>query len=145
MTYDLHILLRFELEKAIFSGELAIDEIPGEWNNRFEKYFGLPVPDDSQGCLQDIHWSMGIFGYFPTYSLGNINAAHLAKAAVVQDPSISEQMGRAEYSGLLSWMRENIHTRGSILMPDDLVTEAAGSPANATALVDHLKERYLHS
>ena len=145
VTYDLHVLLRFELEKAIFSGELAIKDIPGEWNTRFENYFGLPVPDDSQGCLQDIHWSMGIFGYFPTYSLGNINAAHLAKAAVEQDPSISQQMDRADYSGFLSWMREKIHNRGSILMPDDLVAEAAGSPASAAPLVEHLKERYLHS
>src|SRR5690606_28783559 len=71
VTYDLHILLRFELETAIFSGELAIADIPGEWNRRFESYFGLPVRNDAEGCLQDIHWSMGIFGYFPTYSLGN--------------------------------------------------------------------------
>lgn len=143
VTYDLHVLLRFELEKLIFSGDLSITDVPGEWNARFEKYFGLAVSDDAKGCLQDIHWSMGIFGYFPTYSLGNINAAHLAKAAVDQDPGIADEMNRGEYSGLLSWMRKKIHERGSILMPDDLVSEAAGSPATTEALVAHLKRRYL--
>lgn len=145
VTYDLHVLLRFELEQLIFSGDLDIADIPGEWNSRFEKYFGLPVTDDAKGCLQDIHWSMGIFGYFPTYSLGNINAAHLAKAAKNQEPGLTDAMQRGDYSGLLSWMKKKIHQRGSILMPDDLVTEAAGSPANADALVEHLKQRYIHS
>jgi len=93
VTYDLHILLRFEIEKAIFAGELAVADIPVAWNERFEQYFGLPVDDDSNGCLQDIHWSMGIFGHFPTYSLGNINAAHLAKAAIDQNPEIARQDG----------------------------------------------------
>ena len=88
VTYDLHVLLRYELESAIFSGELEVSGIPAEWNRRFESYFGIPVRSDSEGCLQDFHWSMGIFGYFPTYSLGNINAAHLASAALKQVPSI---------------------------------------------------------
>ena len=143
MWRNLHILLRFELEKAIFSGELEIEGIPDEWNRRFEQYFGIPVGSDDQGCLQDIHWSMAIFGYFPTYSLGNINAAHLARAAVVQDPGIASKMERGDYSGLLSWMRTKIHEPGSLYLPDDLVTMAAGEPANADALVAHLRARYL--
>jgi carboxypeptidase Taq len=143
VTYDLHILLRFELEKAIFSGELEIDGIPDEWNRRFESYFGIPVGGDDQGCLQDIHWSMAIFGYFPTYSLGNINAAHLARAAVTQDPGIAAAMEQGDYSGLLSWMRLKIHEPGSFYLPDELVTKAAGEPANADALVAHLRTRYL--
>ncbi|MEX2581090.1 MAG: carboxypeptidase M32 [Verrucomicrobiales bacterium] len=143
VTYDLHVLLRFELEKAIFSDELEIGEIPGEWNRRFEDYFGLPVKSDTVGCLQDIHWSMGIFGYFPTYSLGNINAAHLARTAFEQDPSIPVEMEKADYSGLLRWMRENIHEKGSVFLPDDLMLEAAGGPADSRALIEHLTERYL--
>jgi carboxypeptidase Taq len=145
VTYDLHILLRFEIEKAIFAGELKTVDIPSAWNERFEQYFGLPVNSDSNGCLQDIHWSMGIFGYFPTYSLGNINAAHLSNAALSQSPEIKDQMDRADYSGLLSWMREKIHARGSVLLPDELIEESTGSAANATALVDHLKSRYLRA
>ena len=143
VTYDLHILLRFELEKDLFSGDLKVADIPGEWNSRFENYFGLPVKKDSEGCLQDIHWSMGIFGYFPTYSLGNINAAHLAAAAVREDPGLTNAMDNGDYSGLLAWMRTRIHEKGSLYLPSDLITEAAGTPADATALIDHLKSRYL--
>lgn len=145
VTYDLHILLRFELEKAIFSGDLKVDDIPAEWNRRFESYFGLPVEDDAQGCLQDIHWSMGIFGYFPTYSLGNINAAYLMKSAAEQDPSIGVGLETGDYSGLLGWMRKNIHEKGSLYLPNDLIVEATGRPADASALVEHLKERYIRS
>ncbi len=142
VTYDLHVLLRFEIEKLIFSGDLSIDEIPDAWNSRFETYFGLPVEDNANGCLQDIHWSLGIFGYFPTYSLGNINAAHLA-AAARSDASIKSDMDAGDYLSLLTWMREKIHKRGSILMPDDLVAEATGKPADAKALINHLRDRYL--
>lgn len=143
VTYDLHILLRFEMEREIFAGDLAIKDVPAEWNRRFESLFGLKVESDAQGCLQDIHWSIGIFGYFPTYSLGNINAAHLVAAARSQDPSLAAQMDRADYSGLLDWMRITIHRPGSLYLPDDLVTRAAGSPATAEALVEHLRSRYL--
>jgi len=143
VTYDLHILLRFELERALFSDELTVEDLPAEWNRRFQSYFGLEVPSDAEGCLQDIHWSMGVFGYFPTYSLGNVNAAHLAKAAVESRPEIDEQMERGDYTGLLGWMRERIHGRGSVSLPDELVAEAAGRPADATALVEHLRRRYL--
>lgn len=142
VTYDLHVLLRYEMEKAIFAGQIPIADIPGEWNERFESLFGVPVTRDAEGCLQDIHWSMGIFGYFPTYSLGNINAAHLA-AAARKDAAVREAMGSADYGPLLAWMRQRIHERGSILLPDDLVTEAAGEAASADALVVHLRERYL--
>ncbi|MDF1658736.1 MAG: carboxypeptidase M32 [Verrucomicrobiales bacterium] len=142
VTYDLHVLLRFEIEKLIFSDQLKIDEIPEAWNSRFESYFGLTVEDDANGCLQDIHWSLGIFGYFPTYSLGNINAAHLASEAR-SNSVVKSDMDAGEYSSLLNWMRSKIHGRGSILMPDDLVIEATGRPANPTALVHHLRDRYL--
>ena len=143
VTYDLHILLRFELECAIFSGDLAIADIPGEWNRRFESYFGLPVRNDAEGCLQDIHWSMGIFGYFPTYSLGNLNAAHLASAAKSQDPAVAAAFASADYAPLLAWMRMHLHEAGSLHLPDDLVTRAAGAPVTSEALVSHLRERYL--
>jgi carboxypeptidase Taq len=143
VTYDLHILLRFELECAIFSGDLAIADIPGEWNQRFESYFGLPVKSDAEGCLQDIHWSMGIFGYFPTYSLGNLNAAHLASAAKRQDPAVARAFETADYAPLLAWMRKHIHEAGSLHLPDDLVTRAAAAPVTSEALVSHLRERYL--
>lgn len=142
VTYDLHILLRFELEKALFADELKIDEIPGEWNRRFEAYFGLPVRNDAEGCLQDIHWSMGIFGYFPTYSLGNLNAAHLVKAAR-KDAAVETGFETADYAPLLEWMRRNIHEHGSRYLPDELVAKAAGEAVSSEALVSHLRQRYL--
>ncbi|MEM9283149.1 MAG: carboxypeptidase M32 [Verrucomicrobiota bacterium] len=143
VTYDLHILLRFELERALFSGELEVEGIPSEWNRRFESYFGLEVPSDSEGCLQDIHWSMGIFGYFPTYSLGNINAAHLAEAAYSDSPGIGKDMDQGDYQGLLDWMRKHIHLRGSVLLPDDLIEEASGRKVSSKPLIEHLRRRYL--
>ncbi len=142
VTYDLHILLRFELEMAIFSGELAVADLPGEWNRRFESYFGLPVRSDAEGCLQDIHWSMAIFGYFPTYSLGNLNAAHLARAAK-RDAAVAAGLESADYAPLLDWMRSRIHALGSLHLPGDLVAHAAGGPPTSEALVAHLRERYL--
>jgi len=142
VTYDLHIALRFELEQAIIDGSLDLNDLPGEWNRRFESYFGLPVKNDAEGCLQDIHWSMGMFGYFPTYSLGNLNAAHLV-AAALSEPAVSAAFDVADYAPLLAWMRERIHRRGSVLLPEALVAEAAGSPASAEPLVAHLRRRYL--
>lgn len=142
VTYDLHILLRFELEQAIFSGTLAVADIPGEWNRRFESYFGIPVRNDAEGCLQDIHWSMGIFGYFPTYTLGNLNAAHLARAALA-DPGVSKAFDSADYAPLLEWMRRGIHGEGSLHLPHELIARAAGSPVGPGALVAHVRSRYL--
>lgn len=143
VTYDLHILLRFELEKAIFAGDLAVKDIPEAWNARFESYFGLPVPSDDLGCLQDIHWSMGIFGYFPTYSLGNINAAHLMRAVREQDPGVAREMDGGSYGGLLAWLRRSVHELGSLLPPDEVITKAAGRPVSSAAMIGHLRERYL--
>ncbi len=143
VTYDLHIMLRFEMESAIFNDNLAIADIPAEWNRRFKDMFGLEVDQDSNGCLQDIHWSMGGFGYFPTYSLGNLNASHLFKAAKAQDPQIQSGLTSGDYSSLLNWMRTNIHQPGSRYLPKDLVERATGSPVNAEAHLAHLRSRYL--
>ncbi|MCB1076397.1 MAG: carboxypeptidase M32 [Verrucomicrobiae bacterium] len=145
VTYDLHIMLRFEMETAIFNGDLAIADIPSEWNRRFRDLVGLEVKHDAEGCLQDIHWSLGIFGYFPTYSLGNLNASHLMAAAFRQQPGIEAQLGAGDYSGLLGWMREKIHRPGSRYLPDDLIARAAGSPATPEAHLTHLRQRYLAS
>ena len=143
VTYDLHIMLRFEIETAVFNGDLAIGDIPGEWNRRFRDLLGLEVARDADGCLQDIHWSLGIFGYFPTYSLGNLNAAHLYAAATAQDPGIETRLAEGDYAGLLDWLRENIHRHGSRYLPDDLIARAAGSPATPEAHLRHLRRRYL--
>jgi len=141
-TYDLHILLRFDLERRLVRGELQVDDVPAAWNERFAQSFGSAPVDDAQGCLQDIHWSMGALGYFATYTLGNLNAAQLATAAHA-DPAVRAGLDSADYLPLRDWMRTRIHSRGSVLLPDDLITEAAGSPPDSSHHLAHLRRRYL--
>ncbi|MEZ5300619.1 MAG: carboxypeptidase M32 [Verrucomicrobiales bacterium] len=116
-TYDLHIILRFGIERRLIRGELDAADVPAAWNEEFEKLFGFSVDRDANGCLQDIHWSMGALGYFPTYTLGNLNAAQLYRAAVQSDPAIAAADRKADYAGLLGWMREHVHTLGKRLSP----------------------------
>ncbi len=142
-TYDLHILLRFELEVALVEGSLEARDVPGEWNKRFHELFGLEVPDHTRGCLQDIHWSMGAIGYFATYTLGNLNAAHLLEAARAGDAGLAAAMDRGEYAPLLAWMRERIHRHGNLVAPTELVARAAGSPMDEKAFLGRLERVYV--
>ncbi|WP_367874082.1 carboxypeptidase M32 [Luteolibacter sp. Populi] len=141
-TYDLHILLRFGLERRLVAGELAVKDVPAAWNESFEDLFGMTPPDDAQGCLQDIHWSMGGLGYFPTYTLGNLNAAQLFAAATA-DESIAAGVAKAEYSPLLAWLRKNVHSKGAVMTPAEIVREATGKEPSPEAHLAHLARRYL--
>jgi len=141
-TYDLHILLRFDLERRMVRGELAVADIPAAWNEGFRELFGFAPEDDRHGCLQDIHWSMGGLGYFATYSLGNLNAAQLY-AAAMRDDRIASATAGADYAPLLSWLRENIHRHGSVFDPADLMEMATGSKPAAADYIAHLESRYL--
>ncbi len=141
-TYDLHILLRFDLERRMLRGELAVEDVPAAWNELFRELFGFLPPDDRRGCLQDIHWSKGGFGYFPTYSLGNLNAAQLYQAAT-QDTDVAAGCAKANFGPLLRWMRRHIHAHGATLDPAELMQRATGSPQNADAYLAHLSSRYL--
>ncbi len=135
VTYDLHIMLRFELERRMLEGELPLKDVPATWNEEFEKSFGLKVPDDAHGCLQDIHWSAGLIGYFPTYSLGNLNGAQLYATALREKPEIESELKAGTYSTLLGWMRDKVHRKGSALLPQELMKSATGRP---TDIEDHL-------
>jgi carboxypeptidase Taq len=139
-TYDLHILLRFKLERALLAGELEVADVPAAWNETFEKLFGFRPKNDSEGCLQDIHWAMGGLGYFATYSLGNINSAQLFEAAM-EDHEISSAFGEANFLPLLDWMREKIHRHGSTLFPQDLIEQATGSKTNPAPYLAHLRKK----
>jgi len=141
-TYDLHILLRFDIERRMVNGSLAVADIPAAWNEAFRELFGFAPADDSQGCLQDIHWAMGGLGYFATYSLGNINAAQL-HAAACTDSAIAAACQQADYAPLLGWLRRSIHAQGATLDPSDLITQATGSPPSPAAYLSHLQARYL--
>jgi carboxypeptidase Taq len=142
VTYNLHIMLRFELEQALISGDLVAADVPGAWNEVFERDFGLVPPDDSQGCLQDIHWSGGGIGYFPTYALGNMYAAQLFAAAGEELGDFPTGFAAGEFSVLRDWLRQNIHLRGRQFRAGRLVEVVTGDSLSHLALVKHLRERF---
>jgi carboxypeptidase Taq len=141
-TYDLHIILRFGIERRLLDGSLAVAGVPEAWNESFRELFGFTPENDRDGCLQDIHWSMGGLGYFPTYTLGNIHAAQLHSAAH-KDPVVAEATDRADYQALLHWLREHIHSHGATLDPADLMERATGHPPSTADYLAHLQARYL--
>ena len=140
-TYDLHILLRFKLERALLAGELEVSDVPGVWNDTFESFFGFRPVNNREGCLQDIHWSMGGLGYFATYSLGNLNAAQLHDCAA-QDSEVAGGNRQGNFIPLLEWMQKKIHAKGSTLFPQDLMESATGSPTKPDAYLAHLRKRF---
>jgi len=140
-TYDLHILLRFELERRLLNGSLEVAGVPAAWKQSFEELFGLTPPDDAHGCLQDIHWSMGGLGYFATYTLGNLNAAQLFHKAL-ERPEIASSVNKAEYGPLLAWLRKHVHAQGSIQHPADLMRSATGRPTEPAPYLLHLRNRF---
>jgi len=141
VTYDLHIILRFRLERALIEGDIDVKDIPDTWNSLFEQLMGLRIDEDRNGCLQDIHWSFGGFGYFCTYSLGNINAAQLAAAMQQAIPGMQEQLPAGQYSDVLGWLRENIHRHGRRFLPQELIENATGSPVTPTHHLQHLADK----
>lgn len=138
-TYNLHIVLRFEMETALLSGELAVADLPAAWNGRFEALLGLQVPDDRHGYLQDVHWSGGGFGYFPTYTLGNLYAAQFMAAARKALPNLDADLARGSTAGLLDWLRKNIHSKGRSRLPGEICLEATGEPPSTRHLLAHLE------
>ncbi|MBL8849717.1 MAG: carboxypeptidase M32 [Planctomycetaceae bacterium] len=142
VTYNLHIMLRFELEQALISGDLAPAELPGAWNGAFQRDFGMTPANDALGCLQDIHWSMGLLGYFPTYTLGNLCAAQLFESADRELGGLSEQFSRGEFRPLKAWLNETIHRRGRQYSPSRLIELVTSRPLSAEALLRHLRNRF---
>jgi len=142
ITYNLHIMIRYEIEKKIFNENLPVEEIPSLWNSMMKDWFGIEVPNDALGCLQDIHWSMGAFGYFPTYTLGNLYAAQLLDAMQKELGDIDEIISSGDWSSMLTWLRENIHSKGSILEPSQLIESATGSPPSPEPFLNYVEEKY---
>ncbi len=143
VTYPLHVILRTHLEQAMVAGDLAPSDLPGAWNEGMKRLLGLVPPSDREGCLQDIHWYDGAFGYFPTYTLGALTAAQLFAAARRDLPELPGAIGRGEFGSLLGWLREKVHRLGSLLSTDELVKQATGSPPGTEAFRRHLVGRYL--
>ncbi len=140
-TYNLHVMLRFELERAMISGSLKAKDLPGEWNKRFKELLGIDVPDDRRGCLQDVHWSAGLIGYFPTYTLGNLYAAQFWETIRGQITDLDAQIRRGEFAALKSWLNANIHRHGRRYRAGDLCRMLTGRPLDADALMRHLETK----
>ena len=142
LTYDLHVLVRFELERALVSGELDPADLPDAWNQRMREYIGIEVPADSAGVLQDVHWAEGLFGYFPTYSLGNVIAGQLWEAAQRDIPELEASIERGELDPLRDWLRERVHRHGRKLESAEIVRRATGRPIEVGPYVRYLADKY---
>ena len=140
-TYNLHVMLRFELEEAMLRGDLAPADLPGAWNVRIREYLSLTPPDDTRGCLQDIHWSGGAIGYFPTYTLGNLYAAQFFEQARQDLGDLDAQFARGDFAPLLGWLREKIHRHGKRYTAAQLAERVTGKPLEAAPLLRHLRRK----
>jgi carboxypeptidase Taq len=142
VTYNLHIAHRFELELALFRDELALEDAPEAWNAALERYVGVRPPDAAAGILQDMHWSIGAFGYFPTYTIGNLYAAALYARAEDVLGDLEDDLGSGDCSRLRGWLRSNVHARAYLVEPDELMTEVAGEVPGPGPLLAYLEGKY---
>jgi carboxypeptidase Taq len=142
VSYHFHVIIRYELEKRLIEGSLAVAEIPAWWNEHYAAWLGVTVPDDKRGCLQDVHWSHGSFGYFPTYSLGSFYAAQFFAAAKEQVPGLQESIGAGNTAPLLGWLRENIHKWGRRYTSEELCRRSTGKTLEIRYFLDYLLDKY---
>ena len=140
-TYNLHIIIRFDLERQLIDGSLAVDDLPDAWNDRYESDLGIRPPSDATGVLQDVHWSAGLFGYFPTYTLGNLISAQLYDTANEALGGLDKQLADGDFTPLLQWLQENVHVHGRCYSSQELVTNATGSALSADHLVGYLRSK----
>lgn len=143
-TYALHIILRFEMEQEIMEGKLALRDVPAAWNARMKEYLGVEVPAsrDAQGCLQDVHWSGGMVGYFPTYQLGNIISAQIWEKALVDLPDLYDQFARGEFMPLREWLREKLHRHGRKFSPKETLERLVGGPIDVAPYIRYLQNKF---
>jgi len=142
LTYHFHVLIRYELEKKLIEGSLATADIPEWWNGQYKSLLGVDVPDDKHGCLQDVHWSHGSFGYFPTYSLGSFYAAQFFHAAGQQVPGLAEDIRKGQFQPLLSWLRINIHSHGRRWLSEELCKRITGTGLDIQYFLQYAREKY---
>ncbi|MBM3457018.1 MAG: carboxypeptidase M32, partial [Armatimonadetes bacterium] len=142
VTYNLHILLRYQLETRLLDGSLSVADAPEAWNARMEELIGAAPPTNREGILQDVHWSIGILGYFPTYMLGTVLAAQLYEAALRAIPNLPEEVERGNTRPLLDWLREHVHRHGRSLFPNELVLQATGELPGTAAYFRYLRAKF---
>lgn len=141
-TYNLHIILRFELEQDMITGKLAIKDLPDAWNSKFQQMFGITPPDDAKGVLQDVHWSAGLFGYFPTYALGNLLSVQYYNQALKAHPSIADEIGEGKFDTLLKWLNENIHSYGRMYTGEELTQKVTGESIQSQDYMKYLNAKF---
>jgi len=141
-TYNLHIMLRFEIEKLLINENFPVAELPALWNEKMEEYLGIRPESDATGVLQDVHWSFGAFGYFPTYTLGNLYSVQFFNQAKADIPNLDEQFRHGDFSALLEWLRKNIHSKGRGRKAEELVQQLTGEPLSAQPFMNYLETKY---
>ena len=142
VTYHFHVMIRYELEKILIEGTLEAKDIPAYWNEQYYKYLGVRVPDDKRGCLQDVHWSHGSFGYFPTYSMGSFYAAQFYVKASDAVPSLEEDLKGGTTQPLLKWLKANIYQHGRMLTSEELCTAVCGKSLDIHHFLDYILAKY---
>jgi carboxypeptidase Taq len=142
VTYSLHVILRYELELALVEGTLDPADLPAAWAAKMKQFLGVDVPDDLRGVLQDIHWSVGIIGYFPTNAIGNALAAQLWRAANADEPDLAAQISRGELGALRVWLRGKVHRHGRLLPAPELIEQAVGGALDPAPMLEHLRAKY---
>lgn len=142
LQYNLHVLLRFDLERALISGDLQVADLEAAWNDRFEADFGYQVDRPSHGVLQDVHWSVGLLGYFPTYTLGNVYAGCLHEAMRDSLPDLDAELARGDTTAATAWLRTNVQTHGGLYAPRDVIAKAAGKAPSEAPLLAYLEEKF---
>jgi carboxypeptidase Taq len=145
VTYNLHIMLRYEIEKDLLNDRYRVSDLPGVWNDRMRDYLGLTPSSALEGVLQDAHWSDSFFGYFPTYALGNLYAAQLDRAVRRDIPNLNAQIARGEFRPLREWQRQKIHSQGMRYPPTELIERATGEPPSGDAFVRYVETKFLPS
>jgi carboxypeptidase Taq len=143
VTYTMHIILRYEIEKGLINGEITTDEVPLLWNSKMQSYLNVTPENDSQGCLQDVHWSAGAMGYFPTYSLGAMYACQIFQTAKLDLPTLDEDIAQGKFYGLKAWLIEKIHKSGSFhINGDALMVAVTGKPLDPKIYINYLRDKY---
>jgi carboxypeptidase Taq len=145
LTYPAHIMLRYELERKILDGDLPVAQLPEAWNAGMDQRLGIKPSNDVEGCLQDIHWAVGHFGYFPSYALGAVIAAQLNEAMRAARPALDAEIAAGQFGGVMEWLRDNVHGVGARLPVKDLIQEATGKPLTAAAYLRYLESKYLEA
>jgi carboxypeptidase Taq len=143
VTYPVHIMLRYELENELLSGELKVKDLPEAWNSRIEDRLGVRPTNDAEGCLQDVHWAVGSFGYFPSYAIGSVIAGQLYEALRNDRPQLDEEIAAGQFGGLFDWLRQNVHSLGASMSTPELIQNATGKPLSASAWVRYVEAKYL--